>query len=681
MGSWKLPLRLKLVVFCTLISGLALLVANFVTVLGSITSSRTMLQESLETQARVLSDTLRPDLLFEDSASAKSSLEAMAIHSNIEVAAVYGRSGYLFCSYARPGMEDRVPKVPAGIGQTFGSNHVAVVAPIVDERGRMGTIYLRMGLGQMWNQIWNSIWVTVAVTAGAILMASTLSARFLKMLLGPLQQLASTARYISDHKDYSARFWSYDDEDLGVVIEAFNDMLDQIQEQTAALVNAKNTLEQRVRVRTADLNQAVQSAESAAGALRESDSRTRAIMETAADAILTFDDGGAVRTFNSAAERIFGYLPDEAIGMNMRVLVPDVYARGLFPEHLSDGSRPNVGTTKEFVGRRKNGQKFPMTLAVSYFEIDSRGVYTGIVRDVTDEKLARQEREELNKRLLVTSRQAGKAEVATGVLHNVGNVLNSINVTATLLSNKLRDTKIGSLSRVVKLIQEHGDDLAGFLGKDDRGKTLAPYLGKLADHLHKQHQKSIQDLADLMNHIDHIKQIISTQQEAAKVTGVVEEGTVQEMVQSALQMNEAAFHRHSIKVVKDYRGDVELATDRHRVLEILINLMSNAKQALVSGRDKGRRLNVRIVKDGDAAVEIEVQDNGIGISPENIEKIFAHGFTTKASGHGFGLHSCALAANDLGGSLRAMSDGTGKGACFTLTLPVLSTSRAKVRQG
>ena len=169
MNSWKLPLRLKLVVFCTLISCGALLVANFVTVMSSITSSRTMLQESLEIQARVLSDSLLSDLLFEDSASAKSSLEAMAVHTEIEVAAVYGRVGYLFCSYARPGMEDRVPKVHPSMGTTFGSHHVAVVAPIVDERGRMGTIYLRMGLRQMWQQIWNSIWVTVAVTVGVIL--------------------------------------------------------------------------------------------------------------------------------------------------------------------------------------------------------------------------------------------------------------------------------------------------------------------------------------------------------------------------------------------------------------------------------------------------------------------------------------------------------------------------------
>ncbi|MHC4920046.1 MAG: sensor histidine kinase, partial [Planctomycetota bacterium] len=272
-----------------------------------------------------------------------------------------------------------------------------------------------------------------------------------------------------------------------------------------------------------------------------------------------------------------------------------------------------------------------------------------------------------------TSRQAGKAEVATGVLHNVGNVLNSINVTATLLSNRLRDTKIDSLSRVVNLIQSHSEDLETFLGQDDKGKSLAPYLAKLATHMRDQHKDSVQDLADLVNHIDHIKRIVSTQQEAAKVTGVVEEARAKEMVESALQMNDTALQRHAVQVVRDYQEDVELVTDRHRVLEILINLITNAKHAMATGREEGRKLTVRVSKcaqDVDA-VKIDVEDNGMGIAKDILEKIFSHGFTTKKSGHGFGLHSCALAARDLGGSLTAASDGLGKGACFTLMLPIL----------
>jgi PAS domain S-box-containing protein len=671
-GSGKLPLRVKLVVFCTLISGGALLAANIVTVIGSINNSRTMLLEHLENLARALSHTVRSDLLFEDSASAKSSLEAMALNTEIQVAAVDGKNNYEFCSYARAGWKDLVPKVPTGIGRSYGTNHVAVVAPIVDERGRIGTIYLRMGVRQMWSQIWQSIWVTVAVTLGAILMASALSARFLKHLLRPLQHLEATARYITDHKDYSARVLGQMDDDLAIVTEAFNEMLDQIQAQNDALEHSKNTLEHRVRMRTADLKAAVESAEAAAVSLKESDNRTRAIMETAADAILTFDDGGIVRTFNSAAERIFGYLPDEAIGMNIRILIPDVYARGLFSDESAGDSGPEQGPIREFLGRRKNGQRFPMTLAVSYFEIDDRRVYTGIVRDITSEKMAQQEKEDLNRRLLETSRQAGKAEVATGVLHNVGNVLNSINVTATLLSNRLRDTKIKSLSKLVNLIQEHSDDLANFLGRDERGKTLAPYLGKLSEHMQEQHKKSIQDLADLVNHIDHIKQIVSTQQEAAKVTGVVEEARVKEMVESALQMNATSLERHAVKVVKNFKEDVKVVTDRHRVLEILINLMTNAQHAMAMGRKEDRVLLVNVQKEGDEFVRIDVRDNGIGIAKETLEKIFSHGFTTKKSGHGFGLHSCALAAKDLGGSLSATSDGQGKGACFTLKLPLPS---------
>jgi signal transduction histidine kinase len=105
------------------------------------------------------------------------------------------------------------------------------------------------------------------------------------------------------------------------------------------------------------------------------------------------------------------------------------------------------------------------------------------------------------------------------------------------------------------------------------------------------------------------------------------------------------------------------------VLQILVNLISNATRAMEAVTDRPRRLTLRLQASG-ASLRVCVRDDGEGISPENLTRIFAHGFTTRKTGHGFGLHSCALAARQMGGILTAQSEGPGKGATFTLEFPV-----------
>jgi signal transduction histidine kinase len=110
--------------------------------------------------------------------------------------------------------------------------------------------------------------------------------------------------------------------------------------------------------------------------------------------------------------------------------------------------------------------------------------------------------------------------------------------------------------------------------------------------------------------------------------------------------------------------------DRHKVLQILVNLLTNAKYACDESNRPEKRINVWIRKDSSDHVRIGVCDNGVGIAAENLNRVFEHGFTTRKTGHGFGLHSCALAARELGGSLTAQSDGPGKGATFILEIPL-----------
>lgn len=272
--------------------------------------------------------------------------------------------------------------------------------------------------------------------------------------------------------------------------------------------------------------------------------------------------------------------------------------------------------------------------------------------------------------LLDTARQAGMAEIATNVLHNVGNVLNSVNISADLVSRKLRASKTQGLGKAMQLINDHQGDLGTFLTEDAKGKLLPGYLNQLVEAIALEQQGMSDELAQLTKSVDHIKDIVATQQSYAGANSLMEPLYISELLEDALRMNSGALTRHHVTVVKEY-GDVpQVMGDKHRLLLILINLISNAKYAMsdLTNRPRQMTLGVKIVED--TTLQVSVKDDGEGIAEENMTRIFAHGFTTRKEGHGFGLHSCALAAIEMNGHLTAHSDGPGKGALFTLQIPL-----------
>jgi PAS domain S-box-containing protein len=291
-----------------------------------------------------------------------------------------------------------------------------------------------------------------------------------------------------------------------------------------------------------------------------------------------------------------------------------------------------------------------------------------VIQDTTERKLADLELERVNKQLMTASRQAGMAEVATNVLHNVGNTLNSVNISASLVAERIKQSKAPELCRVATLLQEKGQQLGEFLATDQRGKRIPEYLASLGNQLVTNQRVAMEELASLRDNLEHIKETVAMQQTYAKLCGVTETIAVVDLVEDSLRLNAGAFVRHGVTLRREFRDVPPIAVDKHKVLQILVNLVRNAKYACdESGRtDKLIILRVESAANG---VRISVIDNGVGIAPENMGRIFNHGFTTRQSGHGFGLHSGALAAQELGGSLRAESDGPGRGAAFILELP------------
>ena len=294
----------------------------------------------------------------------------------------------------------------------------------------------------------------------------------------------------------------------------------------------------------------------------------------------------------------------------------------------------------------------------------------GISRNVTRTKEMEAVYEKKHRELMDTSRVAGKAEVATGVLHNVGNVLNSLNVSASVIATGFRQSKTDSLAKLTQLLRDHSHDLGAFLTSDPKGKRVPEFIGSLAQHFSSERDRLLAELDSLQKNVDHIKEIVSMQQTYAVMVGTVETLDAATLLEDALRMNSSALDRHEVKVVRDFQAVPPVIAERGKVLQILVNLIRNSKYACDEGGRPDKVMTLLVAPGEPGYVRLMVQDNGIGILPENLPKIFKHGFTTKATGHGFGVHSSALAAKEMRGFLTVHSEGLGHGAIFTLELPI-----------
>jgi len=294
----------------------------------------------------------------------------------------------------------------------------------------------------------------------------------------------------------------------------------------------------------------------------------------------------------------------------------------------------------------------------------------GTVEDISERKQAEIELERVNQDLIKASREAGVAEFASGVLHNVKNVLNSVNVSAGVIAHKLQNSHAASLAKAAALLREHDGDLGVFITEHPQGKLLPGYLELLAKQLALEREAVLGELRQLEQNVQHIKEIVAMQQSSSKRLGVCEKTGLVDLVEDSLRIDSAGLARHGIQLVRDFDPNLpELTVEKHKVLQVLVNLIHNAKEACQASGRPERKVVVRATCEG-GVVRLAVKDNGVGISPENLIRLFEHGYTTKPDGHGFGLNSSVRIARELGGDLQAQSDGVGTGATFTLQLPL-----------
>jgi NO-binding membrane sensor protein with MHYT domain len=301
----------------------------------------------------------------------------------------------------------------------------------------------------------------------------------------------------------------------------------------------------------------------------------------------------------------------------------------------------------------------------------------GVAWDVSQQVSEEERRLELQMQLREVSRHAGMAEVATGVLHSVGNLLNSLGVSTTLVLSGLRGSRVGNVTRVASLLAENGHQLRAFLESDPRGREIPTYLARLGEHLEAESRTLYSEMQTIAGHVEHIGKIVAAQQTHARRAGVTEEVDITELVDNAIVLNFSG--TADIVIHREYQVVPHLTLDRHKLIQILGNLLSNARHALRDLKQGARVLTVRL-RPISSSLAIEIEDTGVGIAADVLERLFEFGFTTKKDGHGFGLHASGNLAKELGGEISVHSDGPGQGARFTLHLPLTQSAEVKERK-
>jgi signal transduction histidine kinase len=487
------------------------------------------LVEDVSVLASAVGDNCAAAIDFNDPKTAADTLAALRVRENIISACLYSHDGRLFAVYQRDPATVFVPPPVQVAGQQFKGEQLNLFRAVEQKGEVVGTIFVASDLKDLSARLVHYTGIVAVVFVASLLVALALSNRLQRLVSQPILQLAQVARLVALEKNYSVRATRHNNDEIGELVNGFNEMLEQIQERDIALQLAREERERRAEERA-------------------------------------------------------------------------------------------------------------------------------------------REREDIHKQLVDASRRGGMAEIASNVLHNVGNVLNSVNISAGLIADYVRKSKASNLNRVVDLLREHTPDLEAFIARDARGKYLPAYLAELSEQLMAEQATIIRELDSLRRNVEHIKEIVAMQQSYATFGGVKENVNLASLVEDSLRINESSLDRHDVAIIRELEPVPTMNVEKHKVLQILVNLLRNAKYACLESERTNKRLTVRMASSDDC-VRITVVDNGVGIPPENMTRIFNHGFTTRKGGHGFGLHGGALAAREMGGSLTAHSDGPGQGATFTLELP------------
>jgi PAS domain S-box-containing protein len=674
-----LPLRRKLRLMVLLVCNGVLLAATIIFVVYDFVSEVAKLRASSASLGKVIGVNSRTSLAFGHQQTGAAIVESLAAHPGVIGAALYQADGALFARTVK-----RSGNLPAKVLQnipgetriTFGGfRHVE---PISENGRRLGTLIFELDHDALYGRAGGYLAATLLVFVSAALFGRWLTLRLDGIIVEPVVKLASVASEIAEKTDYSLRAQKMGEDEVGKLVDSFNTMLSEIQKRDEAISEAQIELESKVFERTSELHHRIAEGRRNEEIIRENESRYRNLFENNPMPMFVMDlETLAFVAVNNAAMKHYGFSEEEFLRLSLPAITVTDDSQKVVRAFRSNAKSFNAGEWKHL---RKTANNIEVELTAHAILFSGKVAKIVLANDVTARNEAQRQLDELHRKLVETSRQAGMAEIATGVLHNVGNVLNSVNVSATVLADSVRGTKATSLKRVAEMLEANKTDLPGFFSAGGKGQMLPAYLSTLSDQISTEQQVRLGELDQLTKNIAHIKDIVAMQQNYAKVTGVLENHSPRVLLDEALQLSSSENKRTGITLEFECPQEMpEVYADRHKVMQILVNLLTNARQAMLDQPEAERLIFISVAREADV-VRISIRDNGCGIPQENLTMIFNHGFTTKKDGHGFGLHSAANSAKEMGGALWAESEGAGYGATFHLELPIRQVSQSHITE-
>ncbi|MGV3605613.1 MAG: sensor histidine kinase [Planctomycetaceae bacterium] len=278
--------------------------------------------------------------------------------------------------------------------------------------------------------------------------------------------------------------------------------------------------------------------------------------------------------------------------------------------------------------------------------------------------------------LVESAHRAGRAEVASEVLHNVGNVLNTLNISISQLLELHERSPVTTVCEVLHLMDQQGESLPQFLVDDARGRKIQQHL-PLFEQLLSQERAQVQtELQTLQKQCLHLREIIASQQVHSQRAILLEVVALPTLAETAIDLAKESLQTHKIQLQRCISTQEIGSIAKTKLLQVMVNLIRNACEATANLPEQSREIKLHLHSEpvrGQSMMRkvfFSVDDNGHGIAADDLTRIFAYGFTTKTNGHGFGLHSCANAMAEMGGSISAFSPGLGQGATFTITFPM-----------
>jgi len=494
----------------------------------------------------------------------------------------------------------------------------------------------------------------------ALLTGILLAFSFIRSIVPPIQQLMNAAGQVAEG-DLNAEVMVTSRDEIGQLGHSFNTMVNHLrlaamneQQMLNELQTLNQDLENRVDERTQDLE--------------ENEMKIRAILDNIGEGILVLNESGTIESLNPAAMTIFTMKNDDAIGLHCTLL-----AEGYDSDKFSESEQQsNNQQPREYLGLRSDGSTFPMEVVVSGMRIGNKRMRVCIVRDITTRKETEQTLADVQSQLVDAAHKSGMADMATGVLHNIGNILNSVNLASEEIHRISGSSKIIGLLKASDMLLKNHDNMDEFLTQDTRGKKLPEYFIKIGKVLNTEISNIQRESKELIVKTTMMKEVISTQQTYARSGFHNEQLNLPELIKDALKIQDASLRKWGVKLNTHFTETPACIGQKSKLLQVITNLIKNAKEAM-NDNDQFNRPKEMLIETGmvnDTAVYLKIKDNGCGINEEQLTKIFNHGFTTKESGHGFGLHTCANAMTEMKGTLNVDSEGIQKGACFTVILPI-----------